>query len=153
MPLQALLNLRDADARFEDVSDALGLDAVGSLHGRGSAAADYDNDGDVDVAVNSVGGPLVLLENRGTIGNWLEVDLVGFHPGAAVTVVLPDGRELVRDVLAGSSYLSSEDPRLHFGLGGATVVPTVVITWPDGRLTRLSDVDANQLVQVKAPRA
>jgi len=151
MPLQALLNLRDADARFEDVSDALGLDAVGSLHGRGSAAADYDNDGDVDVAVNSIGGPLVLLENRGTIGNWLEVDLVGFHPGAAVTALLPDGRELVRDVLAGSSYLSSEDPRLHFGLGDATVVPAVTITWPDGRQTRLSDVDANQLIHVKAP--
>jgi hypothetical protein len=96
---------------------------------------------------------LVLLENRGTDGNWLEVGLVGFHPGARVRVVLPDGRTLVRDLLAGSSYLSSEDPRAHFGLGSATVVPELVVTWPDGKQTRLTDVDANQLIEVTPPRS
>ena len=88
--------------------------------GRGLAAADFNNDGHMDVAVNSIGGPLVLLENRDTTGNWLTVSLKGFHPGAVVTVTLPDGRELVAEAHAGSSYLSSEDPRLHFGLGSAT---------------------------------
>ena len=48
------------------------------------------------------------------------VDLGGVYPGAVVTVELPDGRRLVGEVHAGSSYLSSEDPRLHFGLGSAT---------------------------------
>src|SRR5204862_504989 len=88
--------------------------------GMGVASTDYD--GNVDIAINSIGGPLVLLENTNTSGHWLEVGLKGFHPGTQVTAVLPDGRRIYREVQAGSSYLSSEDPRLHFGLGDATKV-------------------------------
>ena len=100
--------------------------------GRGLAAADFNNDGHVDVAINSIGGPLVLLENRDTSGNWLTVSLDGFHPGAVVTATLSGGRKLVEEVHAGSSYLSSEDPRLHFGLGSATKVSSLVVRYPDG---------------------
>jgi hypothetical protein len=152
-PLQAFGNLaaQGAAGRFEDLTDELGLAAAGRLLGRGAAAADYDNDGDVDLAVASIGGSLVLLENSGAAGNWLEVELEGFHPGAVVTAVLPDGRELVRDVQAGSSYLSSEDPRCHFGLGAAEKVSELVVRWPGGEETRLTDVEANQLVLVEAP--
>jgi hypothetical protein len=150
-PLQIFVNSSGDGARFEDASHALGLDTAGRMHGRGVAAADYDNDGDIDVAVNAISGQLVLLENRGVKGNWLEVDLVGFHPGAVVKVTLPDGRELVRDVLAGSSYLSSEDPRAHFGLGSATEVIDVVVVWPGGSKTSLGDVGINRLITVKSP--
>jgi hypothetical protein len=136
---------------FEEVGDRVGLAGVGPLVARGSAAADYDNDGDVDVAVVTVGGPLVLLENTGAAGNWLEVALEGSPPGAEVTVVLPDGRKLRRELQAGSSYLSSEDPRLHFGLGDADVVRELVVRWPDGEETRLDDVEANQLIEMGAP--
>ena len=90
--------------------------------GRGLAAADFDNDGHVDVAVNTIGGKLMLLRNTGSKGNWLEVALPRFAPGAVVTAVLPDGRRLVQELHAGSSYLSSEDPRAHFGLGKAKTV-------------------------------
>jgi hypothetical protein len=135
-----------------DIGTSLGLSKVGPLVARGSAAADYDNDGDLDVAVATIGGSLVLLENKGTAGNWLGVALEGFHPGATVTAVLPDGRTLIRDALAGSSYLSSEDPRLHFGLGSATTVRRLVVRWPGGKETSLEDVAANQLVVVEAPR-
>lgn len=137
--------------RFGDFDAATALDAVGRLLARGSAAADYDNDGDIDVVVGTIGGNLVLLENTGTGGNWLEVALEGFHPGATVTAALPDGRKLVREVFAGSSYLSSEDPRLHFGLGDAETV-RLVVRWPGGEETSLDDVSANQLVTVEAPR-
>ena len=86
-------------------------------NGRGLAAADFDNDGDLDLALGSIGGRLQLLRNDGARGHWLEVALPRFAPGARVTVTLADGRRLSREVRAGSSYLSSEDPRLHFGLG------------------------------------
>jgi hypothetical protein len=147
-PLQAFRNL--GGGRFEPLRGA-GLERVGRLLARGSAAADYDDDGDVDVAVLSVGGDLVLLENTGTAGTWLEVELAAFAPGAEITVVLPDGRSLRREVLAGSSYLSSEDPRAHFGLGSARSVPEVVVRWPGGGETRVRDVEANRRVVLEPP--
>jgi len=140
--LQAFGNLEahSKPGQFEDLVAKVGLSEVGPRLARGSAAADFDNDGDLDVAVATVGGSLVLLENRSAGGRWLEVALGGFHPGATVTAVLPDGRKLVRDVLAGSSYLSSEDPRVHFGLGAATTVRRLVVRWPGGEETTLADV-------------
>jgi hypothetical protein len=152
-PLQALANrtAQGVGGRFKDVSSVVGLPAVGSRLARGSAAADFDNDGDVDVAVVAIGGELVLLENSGAGGNWLEVALEGFQPGAEVTAVLPDGRELRREVRAGSSYLSSEDPRLHFGLGAAMAVREVVVRWPGGEETRDTDVAANEVLVLEAP--
>ena len=136
-------------SKFVDASAATGLDAVGDLLARGAAAADYDNDGDVDFAVSQIGGPLVLLQNRVSGKHWLEVALDGFHPGALVSVVLPDGRKLQREARAGGSYLSSEDPRCLFGLGEATEIKELVVRWPDGTETRLHDLKANQVVEVK----
>lgn len=124
---------------------------VSALNARGSAVADFDDDGDLDVAVLSVGGRLALLENVGTGGSWLTVGLPGALPGTVVTVVLPDGRRLSRETQAGSSYLSSEDPRPHFGLGEARRVRELVVRWPDGRERRLEDVAANRMHVVEAP--
>ena len=110
--------------------------------------ADYDNDGDLDVAINSIGSPVTLLENR-VRGRWLTVEPDGFHPGLQITAVLPDGTELWRTVLAGSSYLSSEDPRAHFGLGEAETLTELRLRWPDGTETVLSDgLTANQSIRV-----
>jgi Na+-translocating ferredoxin:NAD+ oxidoreductase RnfD subunit len=148
-PLQVLA--REGGGRFEDVSRVVGLRKTLRVNGRGLAAADYDNDGDHDVAVNSIGGRLVLLESTGARGHWLEVSFERFSPGARVTAVLPDGRRLTRVVQAGSSYLSSEDPRLHFGLGDATRVEELVVRFPDGGEQRLHDVTADQVVTVSAP--
>jgi ASPIC and UnbV/FG-GAP-like repeat len=149
-PIQVLENLGRGRAG-NPVANASGvIDQRGlpKIIGRGLAAADFNNDGHVDVAINTIGGPLVLLENRHTGGHWLSVSLAGFHPGAIVTATLPDGRKLVGEAHAGSSYLSSEDPRLHFGLGSATKVTSLTVRYPDGRQTRLANVAANQIITV-----
>ena len=85
------------------------------------AAADYDNDGDVDVAVNSIGGKLMLLRNDGRRRPLARGEAARASPRRGRhRRRCPDGRRLVREVHAGTSYLSSEDPRVHFGLGTAT---------------------------------
>jgi hypothetical protein len=151
-PIQVLENRSTGAARrFVDLGLRAGDEARLQTNGRGLAAADYDNDGDLDIAINSIGGPLILLENSASGGNWLGVRLPGFWPGARVSAVLPDGRTLVRQVQAGGSYLSSEDPRLLFGLGDAARVRALVIRYPDGTETRLDDVAVNRLVDAPGP--
>ena len=120
----------------------LGEDGVGPLLARGSAAADFDNDGDLDVAINTIGGAAVLLRNDGAAGNWLQIGFDGFYPGAMVEVELPDGRLLVREWHAGSSYLASEDPRLHIGLGDAERAVRVTVRY-DGQVWEQANVPAN----------
>lgn len=105
---------------------------------RGLAAGDVDNDGDVDFLVANAGGPARLYRNDAEKqGHWLIIRAV--EPalggrdayGAVVTVVAVD-RRWERLVTAGSSYLSSNDPRAHFGLGNVGVVDRVEVLWPDG---------------------
>jgi hypothetical protein len=145
-PVQVLENLPNV---FADATSLVGLDTLPRVNGRGLAEADFDNDGHVDVAINSVDGQLMLLRGTGGSGHWLEVKLPRFAPGAVVTAVLPDGRRLVQEVHAGSSYLSSEDPRVHFGLGGATKVSELKVRYPNGYATRLKNVTADQILAVK----
>jgi hypothetical protein len=140
--------LENTGSGFADASAAVGLRPGPLVNGRGVAAADYDNDGRVDIAINSIGGPLVLLHNTGASGHWLEVSLARFAPGAVVSAVLPDGTRLVREIQAGSSYLSSEDPRAHFGLGKATSLKELLVRWPGGRVTRQTNVAADQILTV-----
>ena len=76
------------------------------------------------------------------------MSLAPLAPGARVTAVLPDGRRLVREVEIGSSYLSSEDPRVHFGLGQATRLKELIVRWPDGKITRRTRVAADRILTV-----
>ena len=92
--------------------------------------------------------------DTGPSGHWLDVKLARFSPGAVVTAVLPDGRRLGREVQAGSSYLSSEDPRVHFGLGDGDARQPADRALPVGRRdARCHDVRADRIVEVSAPRA
>jgi hypothetical protein len=134
--------------QFIEWTHDIGLSDIGPILGRGSAVADFDNDGRLEIAIGTIGGEALLLKTVGELGNWLKLDLQGVYPGARAVVTLPNGREMVREVHVGSSYLASEDPRLHFGLGDFDSVPQITIRWPDGAETILTDVAANQIVQV-----
>ncbi|TML69902.1 MAG: hypothetical protein E6G11_08780 [Actinobacteria bacterium] len=154
-PIQVLENMgaRTGSApQFTDGTALIGGLALPRVVGRGLTTADFDNDGRMDIAINTIGGKLELLRPTGATGHWLEVRLATFSPGAEVTAVLPDGGQLVREVQAGSSYLSSQDPRVQFGLGTATSVSELVVRYPGGLVVRRSDVAADRVVLFGQPR-
>src|SRR5207247_10855330 len=98
----------------------------------------------LDQVVNNIIAPASIYENIGPVGHYLEVDLQGTSPnlrgiGATVETVAGGHRQyLYQSPYRG--YLSTVDDRLHFGLGTATRVDTLVVTWPDGGLQVLIDV-------------
>jgi hypothetical protein len=146
---------------FVDVSQAAGPFFATRVVGRGAAFGDYDNDGDVDVLINALGeGPHLLRNDGGNRRHWLSLELHGpARPGAGapatsrsalgarVTVRCAGERPQLDEVRGGGSYASSNDPRLHFGLGEATEAE-VEIRWPDGSRQTLPHVPANRFLKV-----
>jgi hypothetical protein len=151
-PIQVLENMGappGSAPRFTDGTALVGGNALPRVVGRGLIAADFDNNGRMDIAINTIGGKLELLRPTGVVGHWLEVRLARFSPGAVVTAVLPDGRRLVREAQAGSSYLSSQDPRIHFGLGAAVSVSQLIVRYADGATATRNDVPIDRVVVVR----
>ncbi|GAB4243334.1 MAG: CRTAC1 family protein [Acidobacteriota bacterium] len=151
-PKQMFRNL--GGGKFEDVSDRLGPAMLEPHVSRGAAVGDFDNDGDLDILVNGCGDRAQLLRNDGGNRNhWLEILLIGTQSnrdgvGARVRVVA-GGRTLQDQRKGGMSYQSAQDPRLHFGLGQATMVGLVEIIWPSGQVTRLENLRADQILAVE----
>jgi hypothetical protein len=144
--------------RFQDVSSQSGPALQVEHVGRGLAAADYDNDGDVDLIVTRVGEPPMLLQNqRAPAGHWLVIRAVGragrsnrFGLGATVRIQAGDTTQ-VRDVTNVSSYQSANDVRLHVGLGPAAVAQRIEVLWPSGATQVVTDVAANQVLAIEEP--
>jgi hypothetical protein len=139
---------------FRDISRSAGAGLGQERVGRGSAVADYDNDGDLDIAISSHGRPAVLLRNEsGRGGNWLLIRAEGtrsnrFGLGATVRVQT-SGEPLIADINNVASYLSANDIRLHLGLGSMKAVPQLEIRWPSGMTQTLKDVAVNQVLVIK----
>lgn len=133
--------------KFADVSGPAGLRAF-LRSARGGAYADFDNDGDLDLAISVMDGkPLLLRNDGGNRAHWLSLQLTGAKSnrmaiGARVRVTA-GGRTQTAVLRAGESYLSSNDPRLHFGLGAATTAD-VEVSWPSGVRTRHPALAANR---------
>lgn len=136
----------DKPGQFREWTQLVGLgaDGVGPIMARGSATADFDNDGDIDVAINSIGEDLVLLENQVAQNNWFGVSIPAALPGCTALLTLPDGTQLIREVQAGSSYLASEDQRLHFGTGEHIDSLELTLRLANGQEYRFENLEANQ---------
>lgn len=142
---------------FFEVGEFCGDYFKGEWVGRGAAPADYDGDGDVDIAVLNHGGQLALLQNQSSNRkHWLGIRLVGrgknrFGVGAKVTVEC-GGKIQAGAVGATPSYMSQPDLNLHFGLGEAKSVDCVEVRWPGGKLQVLNSVTADQVLAIEEPR-
>ena len=163
----AILFRNTGDGRFVDVTGDVEDGLSIPQPGRGAAFGDVDNDGDVDVFVLSVNGAARLLRNdAGNRSRWLRVKLVGAareHAvgstgvprfsnrngiGARVTV-WAGGRPQVGEVRSGSSYLSQNDFRLHFGLGRNATVDSLKVRWPGGTVDRMGSISADREIVVR----
>jgi predicted nucleotidyltransferase len=146
-----------AGAPFENVSAAAGPAIALEEVSRAAAFGDYDNDGDVDILVANNEGPVRLLRNEvGNRSHWLTVELVG-RPGSmdrdaiGSLVALEAGGQVRRRIVQPAySYCASNDPRVHFGLGGAATVDRVRITWPDGRTQVIEQPATDRILRVEA---
>jgi len=155
---EPMLLARNIGKEFQDVTASAGA-ALGEPYvWRGLATGDLDNDGRLDALVTANDGPVRLLHNETANANhWILLKLTGHKSnrdaiGAAVSITTASGAQYAT-VTTASSYLSSSDKRVHFGLGRASVVETIEIRWPSGIVQSLKDVAADRIVQIDEPAA
>jgi hypothetical protein len=141
--------------QFEDVSMQAGAALQRAMVARGAAYSDYDRDGDLDIVVTTNNGPARLFRNDGGNRNSvLRVETVGATSardgiGARVDLSVRGGARLWQIVKTGSSYASQSELPLTFGLGAATGVDGVRVTWPGGRTDVIGALPANQTVTIQ----
>jgi hypothetical protein len=145
--MQDLL-LENRDGRFVNVTPFAGPDVQGRQVSRACSAGDYDNDGDLDLLVTAMGGPVRLLRNDTRGGAWIGFRLEGRPPnrdavGARLRLVA-GGRAQVRELYAGGSYLGQRDRRQLFGLAGAGEVEELRVRWPGGEERIYRDLEINR---------
>ncbi|MBS1858067.1 MAG: CRTAC1 family protein [Acidobacteria bacterium] len=155
--LETPLLLRNVNGRFVDVSAQAGPPFRVPRAARGAAAGDLNGDGRVDLVVNCNNGPAVILENRASSANhWLIVDTQGSRSnrdgiGTGIRLVTASGLEQYAMVTTAGSYLSSNDKRVHFGLGRERTVKLLELTWPSGRVQRLENLAVDRILTVREP--
>ena len=140
---------------FYDVSGKCELAYKGNS--RGSAWFDFDNDGDLDVAINDYDDPGRIFENvQATKNQWIRIHLEGTQSnraaiGARVEIRFGDGQKRFSQVVSGKGFLSQNPMTLHFGLGKIKEVEAVIITWPMGLQQTLKKLPADKTHIIREP--
>jgi enediyne biosynthesis protein E4 len=144
------LFLNTGAGKFRDGSADAGPDFRATAAHHGAAAADFNDDGRIDIAVSAMGVPAELWENTtAQPGHWIILKLIGTRSnrdalGARITI----GHQ-TRIVSSAAGYVSSSDPRAHFGLGATTTtIDRIEIAWPSGTKQVLEKVAADRVLTV-----
>ena len=150
-----LLFHNERNGTFAEVAASCGDALMLRRVSRGAAFGDIDNDGDVDVVINNLDGPPVVLRNDGgNSNNWINIKTVGSKKNrdalGALVKVTADNLVQLREVYSGGSYISQNDTRLHFGLGKKNRIDSIEIRWPSGGKTEVfRDVAVNQFLVIE----
>jgi len=150
---QRNLLLRNTGERFQDMKEQAGPGFSPEMVSRALAAGDIDNDGDLDLLITNNNDRPNLLLNEGGRANAILVRAIGTKSnrsgiGTRLTLTAA-GRRQVRDVQSGSSYLTQNDLRAHFGLGQSSLVDRLDIRWPDGTTEVVENPPANHVITVR----
>jgi enediyne biosynthesis protein E4 len=141
------------NGHFKDMSKESGPGLTEPLSGRGLAIADLFNDGRIEAVVNNLSDrPMLLVNEARNANHWLGLRLVGTVSnrsaiGARVTLH-GSKRTWVDEVRSGSSYNSSSDLRLHFGLGSETTISAIEIRWPDGEREQFTSEGVDRILEL-----
>jgi hypothetical protein len=142
-----------ANGRFQEVTQFLGRGLATPRSSRGTAVADYDGDGDLDVFIVNEGAPPTLLENATDNWNrWVRIRLRGVTSnregiGALLRIRTDSGTRL-REVRRGTGYASSRDPVVHFGVGSDDTIRRLDVTWPGGGVQEFHDLPTQKLLVI-----
>ncbi|MDA2926508.1 CRTAC1 family protein [Acidobacteria bacterium AH-259-G07] len=141
------------DGRFKDVTSLAGATLMQKFSSRGLAVGDYDNDGDLDVFVNNMGDSPSLFQNRvGNRNGFISIRTVGTKSNrdglGARLKIIAGGRSQFNEARSGSSFMSHNDMRTHFGVGNATKIERIEIWWPSGQYDSVEDITVNQFLTI-----
>lgn len=153
----SMLFRNEQGRQFTNLTPALGGALADPIVGRGSATGDWDNDGRIDLlAVDYEGEPLLLHNQSDHRNHWISLDLRSArgnrHAYGARVRLRAGEQEWVGEVSPASSYLSSSDPRLHFGLGSVKTLASLSITWPTGKREELGNVEVDRILEITEGR-